>query len=80
MEEKILKILGDLNEEALNYKGDNLYKDGILDSIQVIDLVVQLEEDFEMEIAPEMVILENFANKDTIINLIKKILEGQNAR
>ena len=80
MEEKILKILGELNEEALTYKGDNLYKDGILDSIQVIDLVVQLEEEFDMEIAPEMVILENFSNKNTIINLVKRLMEGQDAR
>lgn len=80
MDEKIIKILEDVNDEILNYKGNNLYKDGVLDSIQVIDLVVELEEQLNIEIDPEMVILENFANKDTIISFVKKIVEEQYAR
>ena len=44
MEETVLKILMELNEEILTYKGDNLYRDGLLDSFQVIDLAAELEE------------------------------------
>ena len=62
MEETVLKILMELNEEILTYKGDNLYRDGLLDSFQVIDLAAELEEKLGIEIDPEMVILENFAN------------------
>ncbi len=80
MEEKIIKILGEINEDILNYNGDNLYKDGVLDSIQVIEMVAEIEEKLDIEIEPEMVILENFANKDAIISFVKGIMEKQNGR
>lgn len=74
MEEKILKILGDINEDILTYTGDNLYKDGLLDSFNVIDIVSELEDAFDIEIDAEYVIAENFANKDAIVSLVQKIL------
>ncbi len=76
---KINKILANINEDIINYDGENLYKDGLLDSFQVIELVEQLEETFGIEIAPELVIMENFANKDTILKLTARILEEKNA-
>ncbi len=79
MEETVLKILMELNEEILTYKGDNLYRDGLLDSFQVIDLAAELEEKLGIEIDPEMVILENFANKDAILGFVKKAMEEQDA-
>ena len=79
MEETVLKILMELNEEILTYKGDNLYRDGLLDSFQVIDLSAELEEKLGIEIDPEMVILENFANKDAILGFVKKTMEEQDA-
>lgn len=79
MDETVLKILMELNEEILTYKGDNLYRDGLLDSFQVIDLAAELEEKLGIEIDPEMVILENFANKDAILGFVKKTMEEQDA-
>lgn len=79
MESKVLQILKEMNEEIMGYSGENLYKDGLLDSIQVVDLVAQIEETFNVDIAPELVVLENFANKDAIIKFVKQILEEQNA-
>lgn len=78
MEEKILELLKEINEEILEYKGDNLYRDGLLDSIQVIDLVAELEAVFDIDIEPEFVILENFANKDSIIHFVNEQMEGKN--
>lgn len=80
MEEKIIKVLEEINPEILDYNGDNLYKDGVLDSIQVVELIAELEEKLAIEIDPELVVLENFANKNTIISFVKEIMEGQNAR
>ena len=79
MEAKISALLKEINEEILTYKGDNLYKDGLIDSIQVIDLAVELGEVFGLEITPEAVVLENFANKEAIIHFVKRLLEEQNA-
>lgn len=75
MEDKIMEILQEINEEIPNYKGDNLYEDRLLDSFQVIELVEQLEDTWNIEIPPEMIVMENFASKDAIISLVKELAE-----
>lgn len=80
MEEKIIKVLEEIEPDILIYNGDNLYKDGILDSIQVVELVVAIEEELGVEIDPEEVILENFANKNAIISFVEGVIKEQNAR
>lgn len=74
MEEKILEILAEINEDIVDYDGDSLMDDGLLDSFQVVDLVGMLEEEFDIEIDAELVIVENFETKEAIIKLIKSIL------
>lgn len=74
MEEKILKAIKEVNEEILAYKGNNLYGDGLLDSFQVISLVAELENVFDIEIDPDLIIMENFANKDAIIRFVEKAM------
>lgn len=74
MEEKILEILCDINEEIASYTGDNLFEAGLLDSFQVIDLVAELEDAFDMEIDASYVVIENFATKEAVIALMKKLL------
>lgn len=74
MEDKIIEILGEINDEIPGYKGNNFYEDGLLDSIQVIELVDQLETAFHIEIPPEMIVIENFANGDAIVKLVRKVM------
>lgn len=74
MEERVLKVLNEQCEEILNYDGDNLIEDGIIDSFTVIRVVSDLEEEFDIEINAKYVIAENLKNKDTIIALVKKVL------
>ena len=73
MEEKILEILEDVNEEILTYTGKNMVEDDIVDSFELIDIVGELEEAFDVEIDAKYVIEENFGNKDNIIKFIKKL-------
>lgn len=74
MKEKILKILGEENEDILNYTGENMMKEGVIDSFEVIDIVSELEEAFNIEIDAKYVIPANFANKETIIALVEKLI------
>lgn len=76
MEEKVFDILREFNEEIVNYDGDNLFDVGILDSLQVVDIVSELEDELDIDIDAKYVIEENFKSKDTIIALVKKIVEG----
>ena len=74
MEEKILSIIEEINPEVLTYSGDTMMEDGTIDSFVVIDIVAALEEEFGIEIDASYVVAENFANKDTIIKMMKEIL------
>lgn len=74
MKEKVLEILAEVNEEILDYDGDNLVESGMLDSFQIIDLVEMFEEAFDIEIDAELVVVENFRTKEAIIEMLEGIL------
>lgn len=74
MEEKVMEILAEINEGILNYNGDNLFEAGLLDSFQVIDMVSELEDAFDIEIDAKYVVEENFATKEAIIELVKRLM------
>ncbi len=75
MQERILEILSEHCEEALTYNGDSMMEDGIIDSFTVINVVSDLEDEFDIEIDAKYVIAENFRNKEAIIALVQKLLE-----
>ncbi len=75
MEEKVLEILVEYCEEALTYDGDSMMEDGIIDSFTVINIVSELEEEFDIEIDAKYVVAENFKNKEAIIALVERLLE-----
>lgn len=75
MEEKILEILKCINEDILSYNGNNMIVDGIINSFEIIEIVAEIEEKFDIEIDTENLIAANFENKDTIIKMAKKIME-----
>ena len=72
MEKKILDILAEVNDELLTYTGNNMVDDEIIDSFELISIIGQLEDEFDIEIDAEDVTEENFGNKDRIIALIKE--------
>ena len=69
-----MEILAEVNEEILDYDGDNLVDAGLLDSFQIIDLVEMFEEEFDIEIDAELVVVENFRTKEAIIDMLEDIL------
>ena len=74
MEERILALLGDINEELTTYTGPNMMEDDLIDSFALISLISALEDEFDIEIDAEFVTVENFGNKDRIIALVKKLM------
>lgn len=73
MEEKVLELLKDIDEEILEFEGENLFEAGLLDSFLVIDLVAELEDAFDLEIDAKYVLEENFRTKGNIIALMRKL-------
>jgi len=74
MEERVLAILERNSEEILTYTGKNMLEDGIVDSFELIAIVGDLEEEFDMEIDAAYVVEEYFGNKDAILKLMKMLL------
>lgn len=73
MEEKVLEILEEYCEEALAYTGENMMKEGVIDSFTVINIVSELEDIFDIEIDAKYVVAENFRNKEAIIELVRRL-------
>lgn len=62
-EKKILEILHMFNEEIPVDSKINLLTGGYIDSFDIVNIVSEIEEAFQLEIEPEDIIPENF---DTI--------------
>lgn len=75
MEEKVLKILADVNDELLTYTGNNMLEDGLINSLSFITLVSELEDTFDLEFDASLLEEQFFGNKDRIIQTIKELLE-----
>ena len=75
MEEKILDMLKNINKEILSFDGDDLLDAGLLDSLDVADLISDIEDEFDIEINTEHNLLEHFKTKESIIALVKKFLD-----
>ena len=73
MEERVLKILEEINEDIITYDGENMYDEGVISSIDVIEIISELENEFDIEIDAMYADEEHFANKASIIELVKKL-------
>lgn len=76
MEKKLIKILADVNEDILNYNGDNMLADGIIDSFTMVEIISEIEDEFDIEFDVEEVVSENFATKDIIMSFVASKLKN----
>ena len=72
MKEKILNILKDIRPEFDFTASLNFIADGLLDSFDIVTLVSELEDNFDVLIDGEDVIPENFDSIESIMNIIQK--------
>ena len=72
MREKIMKLIGDVNEDVLSYTGDNMVGDGIVDSFEIIEIISEIEEAFDIEIDAKYVTAETLTNVEGIVALVER--------
>lgn len=77
MKEKIEKILAEVDDELLTYSGENMLTDGVINSFELLALVEDLEDAFDIEIDASYVVEKNFGNKDRIIALMERLLANE---
>lgn len=79
MEERIRKVLNEINDEICSYQGEQLLEDKIIDSFDIMEIITELETEFGIEIDAANVIAENFVNVQSIINMMKRCLDAEQA-
>lgn len=70
--EKILEILKSLHPEYDYGKSTNYLDDGLLDSFDIIALVTELEDSYNIDIDPIEIIPDNFESMDKIMSFVGK--------
>jgi D-alanine--poly(phosphoribitol) ligase subunit 2 len=71
--EKLLNILTELRPDVDFIKNQNLIDDGIIDSFDIICLVGEINDTFEIEIGAENLLPENFNSANAIMKLIERL-------
>ena len=77
MREKIVSIINQINPDLNVEEGTNFIKDGYLDSMEIMEIVVEIEDAFEIEIAPENIVPEYFESVDTLLKLVEETLHNK---
>jgi Phosphopantetheine attachment site. len=72
MREKVIEILNGLRPEFDFSEDVNFIEEGMLDSLDLVNLVERLEQEYSIEIDGLDIITENFSSLEGILNLLKK--------
>lgn len=73
LKQKIKEIIGKVNPEIYMYEGDNLVGDMGIDSHDIFNIVIDLEEEFDIEIEPIYLKSSNFSSLEKIEKMILTI-------
>ncbi len=75
--EKLLEVLKELRS-SIDYENEkNLIDDGLLDSVDVVTLVGELNEEFDIEITFDDMEAENFNSVEQMWAMIQRLQEGK---
>lgn len=73
MKEKLIQILNEVRPD-IDYSDDmKLVDDGILDSFDIVNLILEIEEELDVKIGVEDILPENFNNLDDLELLIEEL-------
>jgi len=71
--EKLLVIMQEIKPGVDFKKENNLIENGILDSLDIVTLVTEICDEYDIEITPLDVVPENFQSAETIYKLITRL-------
>ena len=73
--EGVLDILKELHEDIDFEAEEKMVDDKILDSFDLVTLVTELGEEFDVEITAKDFIAENFNSVDALSEMIERLME-----
>lgn len=71
--EELLEILKDLHPEVDFESCGNLIDAGILDSFDIVSVIAEIGERFDVTISADKIVPENFNSAEAIWNLIREL-------
>ena len=71
--DELLPILSELKPDVDFKKETGLIDNAILDSFDIVQLVQQLNDAFDIEIGAENIVPENFNSAEAIWNMVQKL-------
>lgn len=73
MDEKLISILEELKPDVNFREEKGLIDNAILDSFDIVQLVQQLNEAFDIEITPKDIVPENFNSAESLWNMVQEL-------
>lgn len=73
--EELLEILSDLHPEVDFEECDSLIDDKILDSFDIVSIIAEIQDQFDVTISAEHIIPNNFNSAQAIFELIQRLEE-----
>ncbi len=75
--DELLEILSNLHEDVDFETEDRLMEDAIIDSFDIISLISDIQENFDVTISAQDIIPENFNSAQAIYDLIQRLQEEE---
>ncbi len=75
MNEQIIDILKELKPGVSIDESKKLIEDCILDSLDVMNLSIELNDEFDIEITPLDIVPENFNSVSAIAGLVQRLVD-----
>ena len=75
MMEKLIGILEEINPDVDYRSAKGLVRDRILTSLELIMLISEICDAYDIEISPELITPENFDSAEKIMQLIRNIMD-----
>ncbi len=72
MRNKIIDILSECGVEEKNVLCTDYITNDLLDSLMMAEIVIAIEDNFNIEIDGDDIIPDNFKNVDTIVEMVMK--------
>ena len=73
MIDRIIEILEEIKEDVDYTMEDQLVDSGIFDSFDIVALVSELKNEFDVEIGIEDITPENFNSAEAVCNMIERL-------
>lgn len=74
--DKLMEILEEVNSEVDFETCDTLIDDGILDSFDIVSIVGELNDAYDIEITPVDIVPENFNSAEAMWEMIQRLQDN----